>query len=503
MRRWGIIVSVALLAGVSGALVTRRPERSMVVRTISLGGTLMAVDGHSGNVWLAGGNHLRLLDGRTGAVLRMLTLQGSVSPVGEIIPPSVLALDERNRRLLVTTYDSSNGVVTASHVNVVDIQGQRLISAITIPTLPLAMAVDEAAGRAFIATVRNNTFAASGGTTGVIVLDSRSGAILGHILPGQAATGIVADGQTGHTFVASQRTDRNGFPIGTDRVSLVDARSGRVMHTAEVPRHVSQMVVDAQHRRVVVLSRSNRPPYLGSVSTLDARTGIVLNSVSLPMSAWGIGLDERAARAFAIASPYSPPFNGGLSVLDVRDGTLLRTIGLKDEPFSITTVDATHGRVFVIGEQTDANSNPTGPGSVRMLDARSGALLRTITVGRDPSAVAVDARGGRLVVASVGRVDPMQQGVPLERGSVSILDARTGRLSRSVSVGVAPRAIVADELTGRAFVLCDGGTITTQPPDPWAWLPRSLRGRLAFLPPPPSPRTRVVPPSLIVLDATR
>ena len=500
MKRAGMIVGLALLAVVSGAIVARRVEQaqSIVLRTIKLGGTLLAVDGGTGNVFLAGGDHLRLLDGRTGAVLRLWTLHGSVTPGAEFLSPSVLALDERNRRLFVTAYDFSNGGTITGHVNVLDLRRQRLVPTAETRALPLAVAVDQQSGRAFVVTYKNN---AGQSASGVMVLDGRTGKILQRILVGRGPTAVAVDERTGRVFVSSQRTDRSGAPLGPGTVSLLDGRNGRIAHSVDVPQYPFQIVVDARYRRVLVLSRANQSPYRGRVSVLDARTGAVLRTVSLPMSVWAVSVDDRAARAFVAAYPYNPPFHGSISVLNLHSGALPRTIRLNYVP-AIVTVDAAHGHVFVAGEQPDANGNPTGPGRVSMLDARSGALLRTITVGGDPSAMAIDTRAGRVFVASVGRVDPMRQDLPLERGSISVLDARTGALLRTVSVGVAPRAIVVDEQTGRAFVLCDGGAITRQPPDPWAWLPRWLRRRLPFLAP-PRLQTRVVPPSLTVLDATR
>ncbi|HTD77687.1 MAG TPA: YncE family protein, partial [Chloroflexota bacterium] len=56
-------------------------------------------------------------------------------------------------------------------------------------------------------------------------------------------------------------------------------------------------------------------------------------------------------------------------------------------------VDERRGRVFVANTRSD---------SVSVLDAGSGALLRTVVVGAGPSAAAVDERIGKVFVSTLG-----------------------------------------------------------------------------------------------------
>jgi YVTN family beta-propeller protein len=97
----------------------------------------------------------------------------------------------------------------------------------------------------------------------------------------------------------------------------------------------------------------------------------------------------------------------------------------------------------------------------------------------------------------------MLQNMPMGSGSVSVLDARSGRLLRTIPVGVAPSAIAVDERAGRAFILNSGGTWEDKGgPDTWRWVPAWIRHHLPFL---QQQKTRLhpAPTSVSVIDNTR
>ncbi len=137
---------------------------------------------------------------------------------------------------------------------------------------------------------------------------------------------------------------------------------------------------------------------------------------------------------------------GGAAYRMATTGTPARMIGGGTTPWALA-VDPHSGHAFVMDRGTDGNGTPTGAGHVRMLDLRDGTVLRTISVGADPRAIAVDPTAGRVLVAN-------------DDARVSILDARTGAPVRTIRVGMEPRAIAVDTRTGRAFVVDVGdGTI--------------------------------------------
>jgi len=240
--------------------------------------------------------------------------------------------------------------------------------------------------------------------------------------------GIAVSSETGHVFVA-------GGYNGT--VSMLDGGSGRVLHTEAVTAAPSTIVVDERVGRVYVLDDQNP-----EMSVLDARSGRLLNTVTLSdpvLSYQNISppvVDARTDRVF-VARYGGADGKGYVDVLDARTGNLLRVapVGKYTEAAAL---DERTGRVFALNqEHRDSRCQclPLGRGSVSVLDARDGRVLRTIAVGTGPTTVAVDAAANRVFV-----VNQPWTG----NGSVSALDAVSGQVVHTVSLGRSPGQPVVD-----------------------------------------------------------
>jgi YVTN family beta-propeller protein len=169
-----------------------------------------------------------------------------------------------------------------------------------------------------------------------------------------------------------------------------------------------------------------------------------------------VAMDGGTERAFVVVQGSfdlhgNPTGNGSVRIVDARRGRVLRTVGVGLSPRAVA-VDERTGRVFVTND---------GERSVSVLDAYSGTVLRTVRVGFGPLAIATDDRDGRVLVANEGVTD--SAGDPLGNGSVSVLDARGGKVLGTVVVGMSPRAVVVDQQRGRAYVLnrvdANGGVV--------------------------------------------
>lgn len=316
---------------------------------------------------------------------------------------------------------------------------------------PAALVVDGRTERVFVTAARDGAGS---------VLDARTGALVGVMLiPGAA---LAVDERAGTVFA-----------VGPTVVSMLDATNGRFLRQLAVGETPTTVAVDARVGHAFVVDPGSNAVYM-----LDTRTGTVVRGQSMVMTPALVAVDEQGGQALVTSgSPF-------VSVLDARSGASVRTAVLRASGGPLA-VDGRSGHVFVLDP---------GGNSVAMLDMRAGLVLRRIAVGLFPVALAIDARRGRAYVVSRDEATSFN---PTTTGGVSVLDTRTGAVLRTIPVGVDPVAVAVDEESGRVFVATRGGTMVA--PDRWRWLPSWLRGRLPFLPP-PGPHLRVTPPGVTAFD---
>jgi DNA-binding beta-propeller fold protein YncE len=148
-----------------------------------------------------------------------------------------------------------------------------------------------------------------------------------------------------------------------------------------------------------------------------------------------IAVDQHASRVLVVSAYIFDPTGeaGSVSVLDSRTGRLLRTVTIGETPGALV-VDARAGRAFILDRGTFAfHGDPTGHGSVYVLETASGRLLRTTSIGPTPSRIVDDPRAGRVLVLTPNAVD--QDGIPRSGGSsVWTLDTTSGLLLRATRV---------------------------------------------------------------------
>src|SRR2546428_734166 len=122
----------------------------------------------------------------------------------------------------------------------------------------------------------------------------------------------------------------------------------------------------------------------------------------------------------AQAGHLSPGKTRTLKTLPLAPGALLCTIPLLDAPADLSArnivVDRRFHHVFAVVEVLDRSNQPTAGGRVVMLDSTSGTVLRKVNVGNYPNGLAVDEGTGRVLVATVGQVDPMRGDNPTGDG---------------------------------------------------------------------------------------
>lgn len=193
------------------------------------------------------------------------------------------------------------------------------------------------------------------------------------------------------------------------------------------------------------------PPSLASDTVAG---GPVLRTISVAATPIALLADITAGRIFVFGQATH---ESSITVLDAATGRVLAVRHLGRTAFVPTAygappaaVDPTTGRVFVpTSRQTDPTGHPHGPGRLWILDGRTGAVRRTISVGYAPQAVALDAATRRLFILNGARADAY--GAAIGEPSLSVIDTTTGRPLHTLT-RVGGSALAVDAATGRLFI---------------------------------------------------
>lgn len=240
-------------------------------------------------------------------------------------------------------------------------------------------------------------------------------------------------------------------------ISCTTGRSGSpILGAVVIGENPSQPVIDERTGRAFVAGNHNRS-MMGTVYALDTCTGRLVQTIPMSWMVQSTALDTHAGHLFVVHAPPFSEGSGRVTVLDTASGAIVRTLSLASgrtvlSPVGEAAVAETTGRVFVPDEcYPSIAGGPDCPGTVSVLNAANGQLVRTVTVGDLPQLMAVDAQTGRVFVVTV-RSDLSAR--------VGVLDARSGRLLHTVAVGSSVGSIAADEGTGHVFIVTGNGYVT-------------------------------------------
>lgn len=144
-----------------------------------------------------------------------------------------------------------------------------------------------------------------------------------------------------------------------------------------------------------------------AAAVVDLRAGTLLHSIPLPQGSGATGVALFGTDSALVANPGL----NSVSVLDARAGTAGPEIDVGPHP---TAIVAGGGEAYVVNSHLDQNFQPTGPGTVSVVDLGSLTVTGTIQLsGTNPGAAVLD--GNRLYVLNSGS---WGEG----NGSLSIID---------------------------------------------------------------------------------
>jgi len=353
-----------------------------------------------------------------------------LGPPSETGDASAVAVDGRTGRVFAAGSGS-----TTSQISMLDAATGGLLQALTtgpaVDGSVESIDLDEARGRALVLTDPGTTGQGHGPPGRVSVLDARTGRVLRSTVVGPTPRPVALDERHGHFFVLT--TDANG----AGRIAMVDTVSGRVLRVSAIAAGAGNyqgpngVALDGTRGRLFVSTVGLDDK--GYVSVLDTRSGAVERTISLGAAIQGSGemaADERAGRVFVSSGDH-------VLALNALDGRVLRSVSVATTVVGVVD-DTRTGHVFV-----------TAGRGVLMLDARSGALLRTTHSPGLPGGVLVDiGPAGRVFLTSTE-----------DTGAIllTVLDAATGALVRTIDEGAQAGLVrVVDGRTGRVFLTGPG-----------------------------------------------
>lgn len=255
------------------------------------------------------------------------------------------------------------------------------------------------------------------------------------LLPTQhAAAWVAVDERVGRAVVTGMGPDITILATESARIVGVTVIPGLAGNRFSGPAVIS---IRTGHTFVVgaAASGGTGSTSMSLISMLDTRTGALVRTIAASSLPGLLAVDEQRDHLLMVSPGLMKADGaslgpGSVSILDARGGALLRHVVVSGlNPFKVA-VDASTARIFAVNYTSN---------TVSILDARSGALLDTVMAGRHPYAIAVAETAGRVFIANQ------------EPRGVSMLDARTGKVLRTLGLGFAA-AVAVDAQAGRIIV---------------------------------------------------
>jgi len=365
--------------------------------------------------------------------------------------PTILAVDDRHGHVFVLSAGpapTSSAAPSASRqplssVSMLDVTTGRVLRTTPIDPSPQAMAVDERTGRVFVAC--DGAPVAGGSASVVDVLDAGSDRLMTTIPAGGAdfrPQSLAVDEQTGHVYLSS-----------LERIYVLDATTGRLTDIRDVAGHGVIVVAPRVHRAFVFGN--------GSFTVLDTATLAVRqtsNTGGLPGNDVVASVDARANRVYSL---YGNIHAGNVTALDAHTGAGLYEVQTDSQggPAIILAVDERRGHVFV--DTDNAGTQDTPVVGIGIYDGATGKRLAVAPLGAQDAFpnirpggsqyLAIDEPAARAVLVTT-QPPTGNSGTSALIGSLVVFDAQTGHYRTRVRVGRDPQAVAVDTKRGRVFV---------------------------------------------------
>jgi YVTN family beta-propeller protein len=219
--------------------------------------------------------------------------------------------------------------------------------------------------------------------------------------------------------------------VATNNVTVLNATTGLVVGALSATGFPDAIAVDGSAHEVYVAEFQTE-----SVAIFNETTGGFLKSVSVAGGPDGIAFDNSTGNLY-VATAGS--FSDNVNVIKGTTGEVVAHISLVNPygpvaafPMLAVAFDSATDRIYVA----------SAPNNISVIDPSNESIVENLSVGSDPTALAVGLGGGRLYVANQ------------KSDNVSIIDALTGSIVGSVYLGAgsSPMGLTFNPESGDLYV---------------------------------------------------
>src|SRR5437867_4995034 len=258
-----------------GLLVTVDAKTTTVLATLSVGDLAdrLAVDSVSGRIYVyvtkdqsnSGGGSLAVVDGQTNALIT------TVAPTDkERFGTGAIGVNEVTSRVYVGDFNSM--------VTVVDSATNKILGSVDVGGQPIAMAIDVARNRVFVAT--------AGLINGVAVIDGTTNTLIKRF----------EGGDTPRTIAVNPATERLYLATGMETLTVLGEADGRVLKTLTVMNRPERIALDPRANRIYVANAG-----AGTLSVINAGSDeIIAQPIVAEAMGFGPAVDSRNGRLYIV-----------------------------------------------------------------------------------------------------------------------------------------------------------------------------------------------------------
>jgi YVTN family beta-propeller protein len=276
---------------------------------------------------------------------------------------------------------------------------------ITVPSIPVALAVDTGTGLIYIANTTSPT---------VTVFNPHTTATTS-ISVGSTPSAVAINPQAGLIFVANKTGNS---------VSVISRTSNAVVATTMVGSAPSALAVNTATSRVYVANFSS-----STVSVLNASTGALIQTITV-----GSGPSALAVNSTTNTIFVANQTGNSVSVINGSTDDVTATLTVGTNPVSIGLNPITN-KVFV----ANFSSN-----NVSVIDGSTNSVVSTVTAGTNPIGIAVNPVSNQIYAANY------------YSASITQIDG-TSYAATTINVGTGPYGIAVNTGTNEIYVANNAG----------------------------------------------